>query len=259
MSAPALALRDIRLTYQRGRSSVAALDSVSLEIMAGECVGIVGESGSGKSSLAAVALGLEPPQNGEVILFGERLGKRAQERSRAQLKTMQIVFQDPSSALDPTWPLWRIVTEGLAIQNRISPADLRARAAELLGEVGLGAGFIDRRPHELSGGQKQRAAIARALAMAPRVLLLDEPTSALDVSVQAQILNLLLELQTRHGIALGFISHDLDVVRHLCTRVYVLKGGLVVETGDTEAVFMAPQQPYTRALIDAAPRIGDHR
>jgi peptide/nickel transport system ATP-binding protein len=256
MSAPALSLRDIRLDYRRGGESVNALAGVSLEIHAGECVGVVGESGSGKSSLAAVAMGLETPQAGDVSLFGERLARRVERRTRAQLQALQMVFQDPNSALDPTWPLWRIVTEGRAALGLEAGAALRTRAAALLSEVGLGTAYLDRHPHELSGGQKQRAAIARALALEPKVLLLDEPTSALDVSVQAQILNLLLDLQQRRGLALGLISHDLEVVRHLCTRVYVMRAGEVLEAGETEALFAAPANDYTRALIDSVPRIG---
>jgi peptide/nickel transport system ATP-binding protein len=257
MTSTALLLEGISLTY-RGRSAP-ALSNVSVSLEAGGSVGVVGESGSGKSSLAAVAIGFEAPQAGAVSLYGEPLASRLGRRTIAQRRAIQIVFQDPNSSLDPTWPVWRTVTEGVALQQRTGDAQLREQAELLLAEVALPPDLLDRRPHELSGGQRQRVAIARALAVDPKVLLLDEPTSALDVSVQAQVLDLLLDVQERRGLSMLLISHDLDVVRHLCTRIYVMRAGHVVESGPAEEIFAAPRQAYTQALIAAAPRIGAGR
>lgn len=257
MTSTALQLEGISLTY-RGRSAP-ALSNVSVSLEAGGSVGVVGESGSGKSSLASVAIGLEAPQAGAVSLAGESLALRLGHRTIAQRRAMQIVFQDPNSSLDPTWPVWRTVTEGVALQQRTGDAQLREQAELLLAEVALPPDLLDRRPHELSGGQRQRVAIARALAVDPKVLLLDEPTSALDVSVQAQVLDLLLDVQERRGLSMLLISHDLDVVRHLCTRIYVMRAGHVVESGPAEEIFAAPREAYTQALIAAAPRIGAGR
>jgi peptide/nickel transport system ATP-binding protein len=257
MTSPALLLEGISLTY-RGRSAP-ALSDVSVSLEAGGSVGVVGESGSGKSSLASVSIGLEVPQAGAVSLAGERLAPRLGHRTIAQRRAMQIVFQDPNSSLDPTWPVWRTVTEGVALQQRTGNAQLREQAALLLAEVALPPDLLDRRPHELSGGQRQRVAIARALAVDPEVLLLDEPTSALDVSVQAQVLDLLLDVQERRGLSMLLISHDLDVVRHLCTQIYVMRAGRVVESGPAGEIFAAPRDAYTQALIAAAPRIGAGR
>ena len=260
MTVAALSLNHISLTYgQRSpflRSpEIIALDDVSLEIPPGSCVGIVGESGSGKSSLAAVALGLEPPASGTVTLFGQTLAPKLKHRSAEQKRALQIVFQDSNSALNPTLPIWSIITEGRRIHRLDPTGDLRDRGAALLREVGLPVDYLERRPHQLSGGQRQRVSIARALAVEPRVLLLDEPTSALDVLVQARILNLLLELQETRGLAMGLISHDLEVVRHLSTFTTVLRHGRVVESGPSEALFASPEHEYTRALIDAIPRL----
>lgn len=259
MSAPALSIDSVSLTYRlqgfasRAKSPMPALDRVSMEIAPGACVGVVGESGSGKSSLAAVALGLEAPDAGTVSLFGVPLAPRIERRSQEQLRTLQIVFQDPNASLDPSWPVWRSVTEGRVLHRLDPPGALRDRAMALLDEVGLTPEHLDRRPHQLSGGQKQRVALARALALEPKVLFLDEPTSALDVAVQARILNLLMDLQARRGLALCLISHDLDVVRHICEHVVVMHRGRVVETGSVEQIFSAPQHDYTRDLIAAIP------
>lgn len=257
MTSAALLMDGISLTY-RGRSAP-ALSNVSVSLEAGGSVGVVGESGSGKSSLASVAIGLEAPQAGSVSLAGEVLASRLSHRTIAQRRAMQIVFQDPNSSLDPTWPVWRTVTEGIALQQRAGLSELRLKAQQLLAEVALTPDLLERRPHELSGGQRQRVAIARALAVDPGVLILDEPTSALDVSVQAQVLDLLLDLQERRGLSMLLISHDLDVVRHLCTEIYVMRAGRVVESGEAEKIFSDPREAYTQALIAAAPRLGAER
>ena len=255
----ALAWRDVSLSYSMPgglRPRVfKAIDSVSLEAVSGGALGVVGESGSGKSSLASVAVGLQPSSKGHVELFGQPLVPRVERRDRRQIRALQMVFQDPSSTLDPFWPVWRSVAEGRVLHNLDRGEDLRRVAGELLAEVGLGAAFLERRPHELSGGQRQRVAIARALAVEPSVLILDEPTSALDVLVQARILNLLLALQARRSLTLVLISHDLDVVRRMCTHVAVMKAGRVVETGAAAEVLAHPRDPYTAALIAASPKL----
>jgi len=228
------------------------VDRVSLRVEAGETLGLVGESGSGKTTLAFAALRLEHATG--AIGFAGRdlmaLDRRTLRRLRAR---MQIVFQDPFGSLSPRLPVSNIVAEGLAVHEPgLTPAERVARVATVLEEVGLTADAAERYPHEFSGGQRQRIAIARALVLKPRLVVLDEPTSALDMSVQAQIVDLLRELQLRHGLAYLFISHDLKVVRALAHRVVVLRHGKVVEAGDADAVFAAPREEYTRALMAAA-------
>lgn len=265
MASAALAWRDVSLAYAQPRfaglwrrapqAGPKAVDAVSLSVEDGATLGIVGESGSGKSSLAAMAIGLQAPSSGAVALFGEDLAARVERRSRAQVRALQIVFQDPMATLDPFWPVWRSVTEGRSLHQLDRGESARSVAADLLAEVGLDAGYLERRPHELSGGQKQRVAIARALAVEPRVLIMDEPTSALDVLVQARILNLLMDLQGRRSLTLVLISHDLDVVRRLCTHAAVMRAGRLVEQGAADDVFTRPRHQYTGALLAAAPKL----
>jgi microcin C transport system ATP-binding protein len=230
---------------------VKAVDGVSIAIREGETVGLVGESGSGKTTLGLAMLRLEDSQG--AIAFE---GRDIQALNRAALRPlrarMQIVFQDPYGALSPRMSIAEIVGEGLAVHERLSASERAARVAAALEEVGLEPAMAERYPHEFSGGQRQRIAIARALVLKPRLVVLDEPTSALDVSVQAQVVELLRELQARHRLAYLFISHDLRVVRAMAHRIVVLKDGRVVEEGETEAVVGAPTQPYTRALMAAA-------
>jgi glutathione transport system ATP-binding protein len=216
-----------------------AVDSISLELRPGETLALVGESGCGKSSVLNALVGLVPHEGRIEYAGGET--------------RIQFVFQDPQGSLDPRWPAWRIVTEPLAASRRAGRAERRARASELFSKVGLDAEALDRLPHEFSGGQRQRIAIARALSVQPRLLLLDEPTSALDVSVQAQVLNLLVDLQDREGLAYLFVSHDLRVVRHIADRIAVMHEGRIVEAGDTGAVMADPKHPYTRTLLSAVP------
>lgn len=259
MSGPALAWRAVTLAYpRRGRlrpDAVKAIDSATLEVQKGAALGIVGESGSGKSSIAAVAVGLQPPTSGCVELFGAALAPKVEQRTTSDIRTIQIVLQDPNATLDPFWPVWRSVGEGRRIHGLDRGEDARRVSAEVLAEVGLDPAFLDRRPHELSGGQRQRVAIARALAVEPRVLILDEPTSALDVLVQARILNVLLDLQARRELTLVLISHDLDVVRRMCTHVAVMKDGRIVEQGAADDVLTRPRDAYTAALIAASPSL----
>ena len=234
---------------------VRAVDGVSLALRAGRTLGIVGESGSGKTTLGLALLRLLRSQ-GRIRFRGQDIHGLGSRALRPLRREMQVVFQDPYSSLSPRLSVGQIVGEGLEV-HRIarSPAARRALIAEALAEVGLDPGSQDRYPHEFSGGQRQRIAIARAVVLRPRLVVLDEPTSALDMSVQAQIVDLLRELQTRHDLEYLFISHDLRVVRALSHEVIVMKDGRVVEQGPTERIFRAPEAPYTRALLAAALRL----
>ena len=229
-----------------------ALEDVSFTVGAGEVVGIVGESGSGKSTCASIVLGLLEPDAGEVRLLGAKWnGHAIRERDRTALRTrLQYIPQDPLSAFDPRYTVRRLLEESLFAQG-LSKPQTTARAVALLEQVGLSAAFLDRRPPSLSGGQRQRIAIARALAPEPALIVCDEPVSALDVYVQAQVLDLLGELQAKLGTALLFISHDLDVVQHISDRVLVFKEGRLIEQGEPEQVFGSPVHPYTRLLVSA--------
>lgn len=254
---PLLSLRGLAKTYPGRRPlfgaaspGVAAVLPLDLDLRAGEFVGVVGESGSGKSTLARLIMGLEVPTAGRILLEGVDVTADP----RARLGIAQMVFQDPQSALNPRRSVMSLVTQALESSRfRHVAADRLARARELLRQTGLPEDVLARFPPQLSGGQKQRVNIARALCVTPRLLVADEIVSGLDVSVQAQILNLLLDVRARHGIALLFISHDLAVVRSLCERVVVMHRGQVVEEGRTEEVFAFPRHPYTRALIASVP------
>jgi len=227
-----------------------AVDNASLTIREGETFSIVGESGSGKTSLAHAVVGLTP-FSGRINYKGRPLAALMP----AERREIQIVFQDPQGSLDPRWPAWRIVTEPLTVTERMTKQTLRAQAGELFKAVDLDVSAMDRLPHEFSGGQRQRLAIARALSVRPRLLVLDEPTSALDVSVQAQVLNLLVDLQQQHRLSYLFISHNVGVVRHISDRVAVMYRGRIVEQGAADDVFHNPADAYTRALMDAVPTL----
>jgi peptide/nickel transport system ATP-binding protein len=233
--------------------AVVAVDTVSFALAANEFVGVVGESGSGKSTLARLIVGLEQPSAGRIAIAGHDVTDESTAARRARIHTVQMVFQDPRSALNPRRQVASIVTQPLEARGGVSAAGRRARAQELLADIGLPADMAGRYPAQLSGGQRQRVNIARALCIAPKVLVADEIVSGLDVSVQAQLLNLLLRLRDEHGFSMLLISHDLAVVRYLCPRVLVMLRGAIVEQGATEAVFADPQHPYTRALIAAVP------
>ncbi len=260
MSAPLLSVHDLKVHFPiRGGllgkpvGWVKAVDGVSLDIARGESLALVGESGCGKSTLGAAILGMQKPTAGTIrfdrreIVHGEAATRRALSRQ------MQIVFQDPVSALNPKLTIGESIAEPLAIHGVGSAKERRERVAELLGLVGLHPQHAERKPNAFSGGQRQRIVIARALALDPQLLILDEPVSALDVSIRSQILNLLLELQQRLGLSFLFISHDLSVVRHFADRVAVMYLGHLVETGRTEDVFANPVHPYTEALLSAVP------
>ncbi|MCH2558526.1 MAG: ATP-binding cassette domain-containing protein [Alcanivorax sp.] len=234
------------------RETVAAVDGVSFDLRRGETLGVVGESGSGKSTLALILLRLIRA-NGKVVLLDQPLNTLSGRALRPWRRHMQVVFQDPYGSLNPRLTVHQAVEEGLRVHDKSLNAEQRAeRVRALLAEVGLPADSDDRYPHEFSGGQRQRIAIARALILEPDLLILDEPTSALDRSVQAQVLALLKDLQQRRGLSYLFISHDLKVVRAISHRLLVMRHGKVIEHGDTERVFDAPEQAYTRRLIEAA-------
>jgi peptide/nickel transport system ATP-binding protein len=234
---------------------VDALHDVSFELEAGRTLGVVGESGSGKSTLARLVMALELPSAGRLWFQGRDLHRLAAHDLRVARRDFQMVFQDPYSSLDPRMTVARTVAEPLEQLAHLSRAERRERAAAMLEAVGLDpAADLDKYPHEFSGGQRQRLAIARALVTQPKLIVADEPVSALDVSVQAQVLNLMQDLQERFGLAYLFISHDLAVVDLVCDELLVLDAGRVVERGATDQVLAAPQHPTTRRLIDAVPR-----
>ena len=237
----------------RSKETVQAVRRVSFEVEAGESYGIVGESGSGKTTLGRVVLRLIDPTAGDIYFNGENLCEIDQEMLRLRRRDMQMIFQDPHSSLNPRKTIIKSVGEPLVIYDHMRGRALRKRVQELIEIVGLKKEHMYRFPHELSGGQKQRVGIARALALNPKMLILDEPTSALDVSVQAQTLNFLEELQEKMSLTYLFISHNLSVIRYVCDRVAVMYLGRIVEEGEVNELFDAPAHPYTRALLSAVP------
>jgi microcin C transport system ATP-binding protein len=237
--------------FRRTVGYVKALDGVSVEVKAGQTLGVVGESGSGKTTLGLALLRLIASE-GPIVYLGRRIDSFGAAEMKPLRRDMQIVFQDPYGSLSPRLSILQIVEEGLTIQSRLDAEARRAKVRQALIEVGIDPETMERYPHEFSGGQRQRIAVARALVLEPRLVMLDEPTSALDMSVQAQIVDLLRELQQRHNLAYLFISHDLKVVRALANHVVVLRDGVIVEQGSSEKLFAKPETAYTRALIAAA-------
>jgi len=261
VSSPLLEVTDLVRHYALPREKlfgappmVKALNGVSFAVEAGKSLGIVGESGSGKSTIARLVMALDVPTAGSVRLLGRDLHALPRDELRTVRRDFQMVFQDPYGSLDPRQTVSRIVAEPLEALAATTRAEQRERAAESLAAVGLRSGDMGKYPHEFSGGQRQRIAIARALITRPKLIVADEPVSALDVSVQAQVLNLMQDLQQQFGISYLLISHDLAVVNHLCDEVCVLHRGLVVERGTPQHLFTQAEHPYTQALLAAVPR-----
>ena len=255
-----LEVRSVTKIYSSSKKGLThkALDQVSLSLAADQCLGVVGESGSGKTTLARCLIGLEKVDQGQILFDGYDITKLSVADWRALRAQIQIVFQDPYASLNPRMTAFEIISEPLHIHHarlNLNAAQQRDRVMDLLNLVGLGARHVHRYPHEFSGGQRQRIGIARALAVHPKLLILDEPTSALDVSVQAQILNLLLDLQKTLNLSYLFISHDLGVVRYVADHALLLLHGRVIESGPIDDVFDHPQSDYARRLLAAIPDV----
>ncbi|MBZ4018091.1 ABC transporter ATP-binding protein, partial [Streptomyces purpurogeneiscleroticus] len=251
--ASVLEVRDLERHFTTGGGTVRAVDGVSLTIGRGEVLGLVGESGSGKSTVGRCVVRLDEPTGGRIALKGTDITHLSRRAMRPLRTDVHLVFQDPSSSLDPRMTIGQIVAEPLRLHRLVPKSGLRARVEELLGQVGLRPEHADRHPHELSGGQRQRISLARALSVAPDLLIADEPTSALDVSVQASVLNLLADLQRDRGFGCLFITHDLAAVEFLADRIAVMYLGRIVEEAPTAQLFADPLHPYTQALLSAAP------
>jgi oligopeptide transport system ATP-binding protein len=262
VTAPLLRVEDVKVhfpiavggLFRRRYVPLKAVDGVSFELEPGQTLGVVGESGCGKSTLGRAVLQLIRPTAGRVLWLGQDLTALDAAELRRRRRDMQIVFQDPLASLDPRMPVGEIIAEPLrTFEPGLGKAELRERVQAMLQQVGLLPQMINRYPHEFSGGQCQRIGVARAMILRPRLIVCDEPVSALDVSIQAQIINLLMELQAELSLALVFISHNLAVVRHISKRIMVLYLGRMVETADRDSLYAEPRHPYTQALISAVP------
>ena len=237
----------------RSRATIKALADVSFSFQAGRTLAVVGESGSGKSTLARLLTLIENPTAGALLIDGEDVAHASAAKRKRLRREIQIVFQNPYGSLNPRQTIGKALEEPLLVNTRLSAAERKAEALSIMAKVGLRPEYYHRYPHMFSGGQRQRIAIARALMLKPKILVLDEPVSALDVSIRAQALNLLASLQEEFALAYVFVSHDLSVVRHIADEVMVIYLGHAVELGQRDAIFMSPQHPYTRALLSATP------
>ena len=253
MTTPVLAVTDLAAHFETRAGTVRAVDGVSFEIATGETVGLVGESGCGKTSLGRAIVGLARATAGSIRLDGAEVAGLDRRGMRPYRATVQMIFQDPYASLNPRLRIGRIIEEPLLVHRRGDRAERRAKVVQLMQRVGLRPDWIDRHPHEFSGGQRQRIGIARALALEPRLLICDEPVSALDVSVQAQVINLLVDLQQEFGLAYLFISHDLSILRYLADQVLVMYLGKIVEVAARREIWARPLHPYTHGLIEAVP------
>ncbi len=242
--------------FSKASKVVPAVDGVNFSLNPSLTLGLVGESGCGKSTLARAILRLIEPDSGSIFFKGEDITNFSYRKMRGIRRNMQLIFQDPFNSLDPRFTIFGIISEGLVnFYKNESKSKIKQRVVKALEDVGLSKGFLSRYPHEFSGGQRQRISIARALVLEPELLILDEPVSSLDVSIQAQIINLLVDLQQKRGLSYIFIAHDLSVVRHFSDQVCVMEQGKIVESGQTESVFKDPQHPYTQKLLASIPKI----
>jgi ABC-type oligopeptide transport system ATPase subunit len=258
MTAPLLSVERLSKRYvDAAGHSVLAVNDVSFDLAQGEVLGVVGESGCGKTTLGRMLIRLLEPTAGQIRIEGRDLAALRGSALKDARRNLQMVFQDPFSSLNPRHRIGHILAEPLIVHGLMDRALIKMRVDELLATVGLPAGSVERYPHEFSGGQRQRIAIARALALKPKLIIADEPVSALDVSIQSQIINLIADLRAELGLSMIFISHDLSVVRHVANRIAVMKAGAIVEVGSTEAVFTRPLHAYTQTLLAAMPRIPD--
>jgi len=249
-----LSVRDMSICFGKGKHLFKAVNNVSFDIFKGETFGLVGESGSGKTTIGRAIIRINPTTSGEVIFKGKKInGKISKELDRSVTREIQMIFQDPMASLNERAKVDYIVSEGLIGNEKLPESERKARVEKALSEVGLLPEFASRFPHEFSGGQRQRIGIARALIMQPEFIIADEPISALDVSIRAQVLNLLSELQKERQLTYLFISHDLSVMRFICDRIAVIHKGVLVELAETEKLFAHPLHPYTRALLSAIP------
>ena len=244
--------------FSRIAGHVKAVDSVSLDIFEGETLGLVGESGSGKTTLGRTLIGLEKPYAGRMLYKGDDLATWSSKDWLKKRRDIQIIFQDPFASLNPRLSIFEILLEGLK-EHKLLEGDETAVAEQLLNDVGLDASYLYRYPFEFSGGQRQRISIARAISMKPRFIVCDEAVSALDVSVQAQVINLLMDLKDKYNLTYLFISHDLSVVRHIADRIAVMNQGKIVELGQSEEIMESPQDEYTKKLLSAVPVPGKSR
>jgi oligopeptide transport system ATP-binding protein len=265
VSAPLLEVVDliryfpVRNAFGRRIGWLRAVDGVSLSVAPGETLGLVGESGCGKSTLGKTVMGIYTPMAGDIRFAGREIGRLVRRERRRVAKDLQYVYQDPGASLDPRWKVGPSLHEPLKIHTSLSRVERDREVRAILSAVGLPGAHLDLYPHELSGGQQRRVGLARILTLRPRLVILDEPTSGLDVSVQASVLKLFRSLQQAFALTYVFISHDLSVVRAMCSRIAVMYLGKIVEVGETAALFERPRHPYTQSLLAAVPRIGGGR